>query len=346
MKKFIIVSLAAAMLLTAVTACGSKDKVEYDDDTRVLYSDGDASQEETDEEEADDTESEKAEKKVSTTDSDKDKKESSKKEESSKKSSSSKSASSKSTTSKSSTSKSSNNSSKTTSSKATRTIIVPSNNSSSSRSTASNSTSSKSTVSFIVDDDSETDSEKLTDTELDTEKDSDLLSDTDNEYYTDSEDSDTDNEDTDSEGSNEGSDPFNEYDDLIFTYGGSTITLGEDMDSVFDEIGEPNYETEGQPCTTGGTIKIYTYDEIEIQGYPEVDGTYTVCSIQLKSSYVETEKGISIGSSFDDMVGIYGDGYTTLGASTYRYYSASGSRYLEFYVEDDYVADITIAIAQ
>ena len=216
--------------------------------------------------------------------------------------------------------------------------------------TSSSAASSKSSVNFIVDDDSETDSEKETDTELDTETDSALLSDTDNELSTDSEDIDTENDDTeddtDSEGSKEGTDPFSEYDDLVFTYGYSTITLGEDIDSMIDEIGDPNYTTEGQPCTTGGTIKIYTYDEIEIQGYPEVDGTYTVCSIKLTSPYVETEKGISIGSSLDEMTDIYGDGYTTLGASTYRYYSSSGSRYLEFYVEDDTVAEITIAIAQ
>ena len=311
MKRLLIATLAATLVLTSLTACGKKDAERDYETSRVLYSDNDT-ETETDETETDET------KEVVTTDSDtssdkKDKESSKASSKSSSKEASSKAASSKAASSKTTTSKAASSAaSRTAASSAARTSSAPT-----SSVTSSENTSSK---------DTETDTAASTDTEL--------LTDTDTA-------SETDTATTDSDVI---ADVFDPESDLRFSYGSSYIDLHDNIETVVAMIGEPDSISTVGNCL-GGEIKLYSYASMgfEINAYPTDDDSFEVGSIRILTSDVKTEKNVTIGSPIEDMINAYGSGYTALGASTYKYADIDGN-YLMIAADDDYVSDIIISV--
>ncbi len=360
MKKVIAALLASAMLLSCMTACGSKDKKpKYDTTSRVLYSDEDTSSEtesETESETKSETKSETETESDTSTDTSSDKKSDKDKKDSSSKATSSKTTSSKATSSKSTSSKatsSKSTSSKAVSSKATSSVTTSSKaasaTSSKATSSATSSTNSDSdkNTDTSTNTDSATDTDSLTDTDSVTDTDS--LTDTDTDSVTDTENTDSEQTDTDSE--IEGSDPFDEMEDLIFTYGGAVITLGESINSVFDDFHEAD-DVSGAYLSSFGYTKTYyyNYEGFEIIAYTTDDDVtddsiFKVCSIRMDTPgySVGTEKNISVGDSVEDMLDIYGSSYEKFG-DNYVFYSADKSRYLKFETDSETITEITISL--
>lgn len=313
MKKIITAALAAALFLTGMTACGSKDNVNsYDTTSRVLYTDSDV-QTDTESAESSEEESSKAEKKVVTTDSES----TDKKKDSSSKKTTSKAASSKAASSKAASSKTAAASSKTAAAAAT------------SRPTTTTSTAPAASSTSSADS-TDTSSETETDTQtIDTETDTQII---DTESDIDS-------------ASDAPSDPFDPSVDLTFSYGSTVIRLGDDIGDVVSAIGEPDSVTTAGNCLGGGEIKLYSYASygFNIQAYPDGGDSFNVTVISLVNSDVMTEKGVKIGTSEEDMLAIYGDNYEAVSSTTYRYTAADGS-YLQFYIEDGEVADIMMSL--
>lgn len=345
MKKFLVISLAAAILVTGLTACGSKSKtVNYDNTSRVLYTDEDteSSSEADDSESESESESESNEetdtaKDASSKASSKDEKKSSDSDK--KKDSSSKAASSKTTASKAESSKAA--SSKTTSSR-TPSTYISSRPTSTTSSKASESSSSASTSSKAADTDTSTDTDTATNTDTDTVTDTDTLIDT-------GTDSATDTDDTDSE--IVGSAPFSESEDLIFTYNGTLVTLGGDMSDVLKGL-TPDVTSDPEPMGNGKNTVTYYYNQygFEIMAYtddsePDEDSVYKVYKIRMDTAGYSagTEKMIGIGDSKDDMLSIYGSGYELENGVNYVYYSSDRTRHLTFTVVDDYISEIVIS---
>ena len=321
MKRLLIATLAATLVLTSLTACGKKDAERDYETSRVLYSDNDT-ETETDETETDET------KEVVTTDSDtssdkKDKESSKASSKSSSKEASSKAASSKAASSKTTASKAA--SSKTTTSKAASSDASRTAVSSAAR-TSSAPTSSVTSSENTSSKDSETDTAASTDTEL--------LTDTDTA-------SETDTATTDSDVI---ADVFDPESDLRFSYGSSYIDLHDNIETVVAMIGEPDSISTVGNCL-GGEIKLYSYASMgfEINAYPTDDDSFEVGSIRILTSDVKTEKNVTIGSPIEDMINAYGSGYTALGASTYKYADIDGN-YLMIAADDDYVSDIIISV--
>ena len=318
MKRILIAALAATIVLTGLTACGSKKDAErdYDDTSRVLYTDNDTETEEDTEETETEKDSEKKDEKKSS-DSDKKKDESSKKSESkkseSKKSDSSKAASSKAASSKKVTTYNTNSASKKTASSA----AASSNNSSEAASSEKTSS-------------DETDTAAQTDTDTNTDS---AAADTETE---------TDSEATDTAADAE---PVTVENDLRLSTDGIYVDLNDDMDFVLENLGEADNVTTAGACLGGGDIKLYTYDGFEITAYPKSADSedYIVASIKLTDSSVETERGVHIGTPIEEALNAYGKDYETLGASTYKYKTSDGS-YIMISAEDDVVAEIIISL--
>lgn len=99
-----------------------------------------------------------------------------------------------------------------------------------------------------------------------------------------------------------------------FQTGDTTVYLGEDMEIVLFDLGEPQSYFEAESCAFEGLDKTYTYSGFVITTRPEGEKDY-VNSILLTDDSVTTPEGIYIGSSSSDVVAAYGeskDGFETL----------------------------------
>ena len=90
------------------------------------------------------------------------------------------------------------------------------------------------------------------------------------------------------------------------TYKGVTLYVNENMADVLDALGEPDSYFESESCAFQGMAKVYNYGSVVINTYPENDADY-ILTIELKDDIVETEEGIVIGSTRDEVVAAYGE---------------------------------------
>lgn len=314
MKKLITAALAAALIISTFAACGSKKKTDdYDTTSRVLYSDSDTETETDTETEENDTETD------TNTDSESTDSDSSKSEKKVKTTDSDKKSTSKEAESKAASSKAAE--SKTSSKKSSTYVITPSR--ASSTAAASSAVSSEETSSKGENTDSEsTDSEANTDSVYDPETDT----------------------QTDSESKTKGS--FAGYNDLDFSYDYYTISLEAPIENVLDNLpGDPEITSAPSCLYPGQEDKSYNYGSFTITTFPNASGTVEyVSGITLTDSDVSTEKDIKIGSTLDDVIAAYGDGYTLIGSSTYRFTTSDGRAFIQFYCEDDVVEEIMISL--
>jgi len=115
------------------------------------------------------------------------------------------------------------------------------------------------------------------------------------------------------------------------------IPMNVDVAPILEALGEADSYFEAASCAFQGLDKIYTYSGFEIYTYPNGEKDY-ISSVYLKDDSVQTDKGIYIGSSFDDVKKAYGEDYIEK-AGEYVY--TSGQTRLSFLIEDGYVAAIT-----
>ena len=85
---------------------------------------------------------------------------------------------------------------------------------------------------------------------------------------------------------------------FTYTNGSVTIEMNSDAAAVVEKLGEPLDYFESESCAFEGLDKVYTY--------PEEDKDY-VLSVVFMDDTVETEEGIAIGSTKDQVTEAYGD---------------------------------------
>lgn len=166
----------------------------------------------------------------------------------------------------------------------------------------------------------DSDNDPNTDTEIDT----------DTNGVSDSE-ADTDSEQTEVYGSFESS-------DLIFIYGESNISYGDNIETVVASIGKPLH-IDSIPNAENAQFdnKTYNYEYFTIETEPSYDGSvYTVCGLQVFDEDLTTEKGLKIGMSETDAVKIYGNDYLVYD-DEYRYYIER--QYMYLYIQNGIVAN-------
>lgn len=130
--------------------------------------------------------------------------------------------------------------------------------------------------------------------------------------------------------------------DLIFTLNGNEFALDSDVSGLLRELGDEYSLSEAPSCLYDGTDKTYEYEEISIYTYP-LNGKDLIDEIQLTGSSFKTAKGITIGSTRDDIVNAYGEDFADEGGIiTYSLIPGdANSPCLYFTVEDGLVTGIS-----
>ena len=133
--------------------------------------------------------------------------------------------------------------------------------------------------------------------------------------------------------------------DLTFAFNGAQITPDDNMSSVLASVGDAQNVTSVPSCIGVGEDKIYSYGEFKIESYPNSAGE-RVLNITIEGSTVSTPKGIRVGMTADDVKAAYGTDALDPSSDDYILIYRSGSRHLDFLMENgvifeiDYVLDV------
>lgn len=123
----------------------------------------------------------------------------------------------------------------------------------------------------------------------------------------------------------------------IFEYEGVTINIDALAEPIIAELGEPASYFEAASCAFEGLDKMYTYNSVEIDTYPDEEGKDRISGIIFKDDMVETTEGVSLFETKADMIKAYGDKYTDEnGVLVYR---KDGMK-LCFILEEDEIVSI------
>ena len=125
-------------------------------------------------------------------------------------------------------------------------------------------------------------------------------------------------------------------DNYTFVYSDASVQVNSDITGALAQLGDGYKYFESESCAYQGKDKVYTYPFFVIYTYP-LDGKDFIASIELKADTVQTQEGIKIGSSKDDVVAAYGDGYEDAG-SVMKY--TKGITVLSFIIKDGEVSSI------
>ena len=91
----------------------------------------------------------------------------------------------------------------------------------------------------------------------------------------------------------------------VFNYDGMDIAVDSDVAPIIEKLGEANNYFESPSCAAEGIGKLYTYNDFEIQTYP--DGNVDrILYVLFKTDNVATAEGIDLSSSKDDIIEAYG----------------------------------------
>ena len=333
MRKILLFSLTALLILSSMAACGSKENVTppEESESRVLYSDDTSSTSEDSESETSETVNSDSDSETKGTNSDKDK------AASSQKSSDTSSTGSKKKTSVSSVSVNSSKKQVATTSVSSSKKTLTTTSSSPSQKNVNTTT--VTTESNTVDN-SQTEQSSNNSSES-AENSSNTAAPQPNENEGTDVNADTDlNLDSDSD-SNENTSNAGSFDesDFVATFSAGKINFGDDIESVKAILGEPLVVQEAPSCKyTGQLDKTFIFNECSINTYPNEDGSkdYVVGIVITSDDYV-TVKGAKIGTTSEELIKIYGKSQSD--DAPMRKYNI-GNKSLSFYVEGDAVAEI------
>ncbi len=129
--------------------------------------------------------------------------------------------------------------------------------------------------------------------------------------------------------------------DFVVVINGGELTFDMTMDSVFELLGTDYEYSEAISCAYDGMDKTFAYSDIEIYSWPDGD-IDRVSEFLIFSDICTTARGITVGSTLDDVVAAYGQG-TEVGSMVE--YEALG-RLISFNISDGVVADIDFMTVQ
>lgn len=118
---------------------------------------------------------------------------------------------------------------------------------------------------------------------------------------------------------------------------GVTFTTGDLAAPIIEAFGEPNDQFTAPSCAFEGDDYVYQYDNIEINAY-ELNGEEIIAGMFLLDETAQTPEGLHIGSTYDEMVELYGSDYEeVIGQYTY----VKGNTELVIVIADNSVVSIS-----
>lgn len=121
-----------------------------------------------------------------------------------------------------------------------------------------------------------------------------------------------------------------------FDAGEVEISMAQDASKVLSQLGKAENYYEAQSCKHQGKEKVFTYDGFELSTYPSGSDDF-VKSIWFLNEDTETQEGIHIGSTIEEMKEAYGDDCTE---EKGRYIYSSDDSVLTFYTKKGTVSGI------
>lgn len=126
-------------------------------------------------------------------------------------------------------------------------------------------------------------------------------------------------------------------DELTFVYNGQSLTLKQSADAFVSANPPAQEPLEAPSCLGNGTDVNYYYNDFTIYVWKDENGVSQTIGIQIKGAGASTNRGISVGSTVDDVVAAYGSLYTQQGSYyVYNYDDCS----LRFTVSNGTVTEI------
>ena len=92
----------------------------------------------------------------------------------------------------------------------------------------------------------------------------------------------------------------------VFHYNDLQIGVDEDAAPIVEKLGEPSQYFESPSCAADGIGKLYTYNDFEIQTYPEGDKDL-ILYVRLRTDNVATDEGLDLSSTKEDIISAYGN---------------------------------------
>lgn len=123
---------------------------------------------------------------------------------------------------------------------------------------------------------------------------------------------------------------------FVFSYKGLDICVNDDVSAIVASLGEPADYFEAPSCAFEGLDKLYSYNDVEIDTYPDGD-VDRISAIILNSDLVETKEGICIGDDVSLVKEKYGNDFKeSTGLISYE----SGESELRFLIREEIVISI------
>ncbi len=129
--------------------------------------------------------------------------------------------------------------------------------------------------------------------------------------------------------------------DLTFIHSGKSFLLDSDVLPLLESIGSDYEYLQAPSCVYEGNDKSFLYDDFEIYTYP-LNGKDLIDEIIVLTPHYETNRGIKVGSSIDDVKKAYGNDYIDQGGLITFSQNPKDptSPVIYFYFENDMVASI------
>jgi len=91
---------------------------------------------------------------------------------------------------------------------------------------------------------------------------------------------------------------------------GTAIEMGAPAEAVLGTLGNPLNVAEAPSCIHKGMDRIYTFGGYTLTTSPDAEGTDRIQEIALLSDAVMLEGSVSVGSTLEDAVKLFGSEYT------------------------------------
>lgn len=121
-----------------------------------------------------------------------------------------------------------------------------------------------------------------------------------------------------------------------FDAGEVEISMAQDASEVLSQLGKAENYYEAQSCKHQGKEKVFTYKGFELSTYPSGSDDF-IKSIWFLNEETETQEGIHIGSTIQEMKEAYGEDCQEENG---RYIYTSDDSVLTFYTKKDLVSGI------
>lgn len=141
--------------------------------------------------------------------------------------------------------------------------------------------------------------------------------------------------------------------DISLCYNGEVYTINQKAAGLISVLGDDYTYEEAESCAYDGMDKYYEYStdsgSVTIFTIPLVDGEDTICQIETTSPLFSTPRGITIGSTLEDVEKAYGTDCVTDGDNHYYFAgepSFSDTPHIYFTIEDGKVTLMSIYSAR